>query len=84
MSPNPRPAYDSEGREIEPISLSKMRERGVRSVEATCEDCKHEATFKVDALPDELPVHKVALQLWCSACGSKRTVTPPNWREHKA
>ena len=43
MSRNPRRAYDRDGREIEPMPLANMREHGVRSVEATCEDCKHEA-----------------------------------------
>ena len=40
MKRNPRRAYDAEGREIAPMPLSNMREHGVRSVEATCEDCK--------------------------------------------
>ncbi len=64
------------------MPLSNMREHGVRSVDATCQDCKHEATVNVDGLPDELPVPDVALRLRCSACGSKRIVTRPNWREH--
>jgi hypothetical protein len=75
---NPRRAYDSEGREIEPMPLANMREQGVRSVDATCEDCRREATVNVDSLPDETPVPDVALRLRCSACGSKRIVTRPN------
>jgi hypothetical protein len=38
------------------MSLSNMREHGVRSVEATCEHCKHEAIINVDSLPDDLYV----------------------------
>jgi len=38
-------------------------------------------TVNVDALPDHLYVPDVALRLRCSACGSKRIVTRPNWRE---
>ena len=74
--------YDSAGNEMEPMSLANMREHGVRSVDATCEDCKREATVNVDSLPDILPVPDVALRLRCSASSSKR-LTRPNWREHK-
>jgi hypothetical protein len=38
---NPRRAYDEHGREIEPMTLGNMREHGVRSVDAPCEDCRH-------------------------------------------
>ncbi len=82
MRRDPRRAYDVDGREIAPMPLSNMREHGVRSVDALCEDCKREVTVNVDALPDELPVPDVALRLRCSSCGSKRIVTRPNWREH--
>jgi hypothetical protein len=83
MKRNPRRAYDSEGREIEPMPLANMREHGVRSIDAECRDCKREALVNVDSLPDALPVPDVALRLRCSACGSKNIVTRPNWREHK-
>jgi hypothetical protein len=72
MSRNPRRSYDANGREIEPMSLFNMREHGVRSVEATCENCKHEAIINVDSLPDDIYVPDVALRLRCSACGSKK------------
>jgi hypothetical protein len=49
------------------MSLANMREHGVRSVDATCEDCKNEATVTVDSLPDDVPVPDVALKLRCSA-----------------
>jgi hypothetical protein len=54
MTRSPRRAYDAEGREIEPMSLANMREHGVRSVEATCEACKHEAAISVDNLSGEI------------------------------
>ncbi len=63
------------------MPLSNMREHGVRSVEATCEDCKHEAIINVDSLPDGLYVPDVALRLRCSACGSL-TSTPVVARLH--
>jgi hypothetical protein len=33
------------------MSLANMREHGVRSVDATCEDCKREATVNVEGQP---------------------------------
>jgi hypothetical protein len=39
----PTPGHDREGREIEPMTVGQMRYHGVRSVEATCEACGHEA-----------------------------------------
>src|SRR4051794_27847773 len=66
------------------MTLGNMRAMGVRSMDATCEDCRHEATVNVDALPDHLYVPDVALRMRCSACGSKRIITRPDWREHKA
>ena len=64
---NPRRAYDADGREIEPMPLSNIREHGVRSVEATCEDRKQDAVVNVNSLPDDLYVPDVALRLRCSA-----------------
>src|SRR5688500_3126736 len=84
MKRNPRRAYDAEGREIAPMSLANMREHGVRSVEATCEDCKHDAVVNVDSLPGDLYVPDVALRLRCSACGSRKITTHPDWTHHKA
>jgi hypothetical protein len=38
MSRNPRRAYDGEGTEIPPMTLGNMREHGVRSVLAICQE----------------------------------------------
>jgi hypothetical protein len=84
MKRNTRRAFDAEGREIAPMPLSNMREHGVRSVDGTCEDCKHEAIINVDSLPDGLYVPDVALRLRCSACGSKNIATRPDWTHHQA
>jgi hypothetical protein len=42
-SRNPRRAYDAEGRPIQAMSLGNMREHGVRSVLAICQEasCGH-------------------------------------------
>ena len=42
------------------MPLANMREHGVRSVEATCEACKHEAIINVNSLPYDLYVPDVA------------------------
>ena len=84
MSRNPRRAYDAEGREIVPMTLANMREHGVFSVDAECQGCKRQVVVSAERWPDKLPVPDVALMLRCSACGSKRTTTRPNWQEHKA
>ena len=68
----------------EPITLGNMRYHGVRSVEAECQDCRHEARILVDMLADHMPVSEVALILKCSVCGSKNVTTRPDWREHRA
>jgi hypothetical protein len=50
---NPRRAYDADGNEIRPMSLGNMREHGVRSVLAICQEssCGHSASINVDSLP---------------------------------
>jgi hypothetical protein len=80
---NPRRAYDREGQEIEPMTVGNMRQHGIRSVDATCEACKHEAAVNVDRLADHIYVPDVALTLRCSACGSKKIAVRPNWLEHQ-
>jgi len=65
------------------MTLGNMREHGVRSVEATCKACKHEANVNVDKLADEVYVPDVAVKLRCSACGSKNIVVRPNWTKHQ-
>jgi hypothetical protein len=71
-SPQPGRAYDHDGNEIRPMSLGNMREHGVRSVAAHCQEssCGHSGTVNVDGLPDDFPVPDVALRLRCSRCGS--------------
>jgi len=80
---NPRRAYDADGREIPPMDLANMRENGIRSVAADCQElgCHHHGVINVDRLPDDLPVPDVALRLRCLACGSRNVKTVPNWNE---
>jgi hypothetical protein len=82
---NSRRAYDADDCEIEipPMSLGNMREHGVRSVLAICQEasCGHSASINVDSLPDGFLVPDVALRLRCSACGTRNVKTQPEWRE---
>jgi hypothetical protein len=83
MTRNPRRAYDSDGREIRPMSLRNMREHGVRSVLAICQEtsCGHSASVNVDSMSDRFPVPDVSLRLRCSKCGSRNVKTQPDWKE---
>ena len=80
---NPRRAYDHNGCEIPPMTRGNMREHGLRSVAAHCQEpsCDHSASVNVDGLPDSFPVPDVSLRLRCSACGSPNVKTQPDWRE---
>jgi hypothetical protein len=80
---NPRRAYGADGNEIRPMSLGNMREHGVKSVLAICQEtsCGHSGSINVDNLPDDFPVPDVSLRLRCSACGSRKVKTQPDWRE---
>jgi hypothetical protein len=80
---NPRRSYDADGNEIRPMTLRNMREHGVRSVLAICQEanCGHSGSLNVDHLPDSFPVPDVSLRLRCSTCGSRNVKTQPAWRE---
>ncbi len=64
------------------MTLGNMREHGVRSVAAHCQQvgCGHSSSISMDALPDHYPVPDVALRLRCSACGSRKVKTQPDWK----
>lgn len=82
----PRRARDGSGADIPPMTLGNMRALGIRRIDAYCEapQCWHSAVVDVDHLPDDLPVPNVALRLRCSACGSKRVQTRPDWARSTA
>jgi hypothetical protein len=79
---NPRWAYDTVGREIEPPTIRHHLERGCRTLEAVCDDCRHEAVIDVSDLPLDLPCPDVALRLRCSACGSRHIRVRMNMVEY--
>jgi hypothetical protein len=77
----PRRAYNTEGRELPPLTLAGMRSHGIRSIEAWCRACGHHVAYNVDHLPDDLSVSVIALRLRCSMCGARKIETQPYWRE---
>jgi hypothetical protein len=67
-SRNPRRAYNADGCEIRPMSLGNMREHGVRSVLAICQEasCGHSGSVNADDLPDDFPE-----PMWFCACDAR-------------
>ena len=65
------------------MTLGNMREHGVRSVAAHCQEPTrgHSGSVNADHLPDDFPVPDVSLRLPCSACGSRNVKTQPDWSE---
>jgi hypothetical protein len=55
----------------------------VRAVLAICQEasCSHSGSINVDSLPDSVPVPDVSLRLRCSACGSRKVKTQPDWKQ---
>jgi len=82
--PIQRRARDANGNIIEPMTLAWCRALGIRSVDATCDRCRYQATINAERWPDEMPVPDVGLRLRCSRCGSREIETRPNWLEYRA
>jgi hypothetical protein len=79
---NPRRAYDKDGNDIPPATIAHLKADGCRTVEASCDDCRHEAIVDVSGFPDDFPVPDVALKFRCSVCGSRRIRVMRNMLEH--
>ena len=73
--PKPRPPAP-------PMTLGKMRENGVRSLNVDCLACGHQAMVNMDAYPEDLTVQSFADGTWktCSKCGSKKIRVMPAWQ----
>jgi hypothetical protein len=67
------------------MNLGNMREHGVRSVLAICQEasCSHSASVSVEVLPDDFAVPDVSVRLRCSACGSHNVKTQPDWKQNE-
>ena len=71
MKPNPRRAYDKDGREIAPATVHSLRADGYTRAEVWCNDCTRHAEVSLDGLPEELPVPDICQRYRCSVCGGK-------------
>ena len=69
---------------IEPMTLGNMREQGVRSLDVTCLNCRHEAILSAERWPDDIPVPAFGPRMVCTGCGIIGADARPNWREHRA
>ena len=71
MRGNPRRAYDSEGRELQPATVRSMRAAGYTQAAVWCEDCVRHAEVSLEGLPEDLPIPDICLRYRCSVCGGK-------------
>jgi hypothetical protein len=65
------------------MTLSNMRENGVRSLAITCGSlhCHHEATLDVSAFPNEATVPSFGPRMVCTRCGAVGADARPNRNE---
>jgi hypothetical protein len=68
---------------IETMTLSNMRENGVRSLAVQCHQCRHEVIVNVDHLPGDLTVPSFGPRMVCTRCGTVGADVRPNWRERE-
>ncbi len=82
---NPQRSYDKDGREIPPATIRNNWENGCSTMVAFWDDCQHHGVVDVSGFPDDVPVPDVALELRCSACGSRKSSIQVNTDElHEA
>jgi hypothetical protein len=69
---NPRRAYDAGGHEIRPMSLGTMREHGVRSVLASCQDtvARARSTWTACPISSRCPTCRCACGARRAGCGT--------------
>ena len=71
---NPRRAYDENGNEIPPVTVSASRASGLHTVSVFCEgrDCHHDSVVSLDGWSDDMPIPDMVLHLRCSKCGGRQ------------
>ena len=63
------------------MTLSKMRESGVRTINRLCARCGSHGIVHVDGLPGDVTVMDLGKTMCCTTCGAPETETQPNWHE---
>jgi hypothetical protein len=68
---------------MQPMTLSNMRQNGVRTLSVTCGAvwCNHQAVLDVDAFADDLVVPSFSRRMVCTVCGAIGADARPNWNE---
>jgi len=66
------------------MTLSKMREFGVRTINRLCPRCGSHGIVHVDGLPGDVTVMELGKTMCCTTCGAPETETQPNWYEADA
>jgi hypothetical protein len=65
---------------IEPMTLSNMRENGVRSLAV---QCHHETIINADHWPGDMQIPLFVPRMVCTKCGIVGADARPNWRERE-
>ena len=68
---------------IEPMTLSNMRENGVRSLAVQCHQCHHETIINADHWPGDMQIPLFGPRMVCTKCGIVGADVRPNWRERE-
>jgi hypothetical protein len=63
------------------MTLNKMRESGIRTVNRLCARCGSHGIVHVDGLPGDVTVVDLGKTMCCTTCGAPETETKPNWHE---
>ena len=66
------------------MTLGNMRAQGVRSIQAYCNLCHHQAVLSADRWPDDLPMTWFGPRMVCTGCGIIGADARPNWQERQS
>jgi hypothetical protein len=66
------------------MTLGKMRESGIRTIDRLCPRCGSHGIVHVDGLPADVTVTELGKTMCCTTCGAPETETQPNWHEGHA
>jgi hypothetical protein len=66
---------------IRPVTLSNMRQNGVRGLFVTCSACRYHTEVNMDAWFDEMAVPSFGPRMRCTKCGHLGATAVPNWKE---
>jgi hypothetical protein len=65
---------------IESMDLANTRELGVRSLDITCLQCRHQLIMNIDHSPGRLTIPSFGPRMVCTECGTLGADVRSNWR----